>query len=512
MSTTNEAIKDSKSMSNPITNENMLLNKLAQINEENKVTSNVFLKEIFLLTEEENLLAKSQKNFCEANKIKTSTILNKRKRAVRLSPSEGMLNDSMSSQFNLNLDNSQTDDTEDYVYEHLSKKHQQLKKYKILQQEKTNNANLTDQGACKHSDLIQNENKVVQIPELAPSAAASRFNGSDCLGKKWKSLPEAAKNLMREWYEIHVLNPYPTEAERVDMSIKGNISENQVKAWFANKRNRASKKLDVTKRKNLKPDSSAVDLAANLDCELKTTLVETVEMTEKKVDSVEKANQEAANANDESLKILNVVERDNLIVKSNVPTSCFKTYPTHKKLLPSLCKNKQQVASNFNEPIIILDETTKSEVSNLKRKRPIKQPLIQPKPATSPNKTPTKILVKINPLNASSITKVASVNKINSFNTQLPAKNRLQQCYMIKPKGLNNTFCNKPIRGAYESKRPNQHPENCGLSVSKFKVEGDKNLPQPDLLNHSQQYQPHFHHHHHHQQQQQQQYKLDIKY
>ena len=516
MSTSNET------MSNPVTNENPLINKLAQINEENKVTSNMFLKEIFLLTEEENLLAKCQKNLSEANKLKAGTILNKRKRPVRPSTTNDFLNDSLSSQFNLNADNSQTD-TDDYVYEHLSKKHQQLKKYKILQQEKTNtemSAIITDQEVSKQSDLVQNENKLIQIPESVPAAVGSRLNGPDSLGKKWKSLPEAAKNLMREWYDIHVLNPYPTEAERVDMSIKGNISENQVKAWFANKRNRASKKLDVAKLKNLKPDLSAVDLATTTDCELKATdtfvtkLVETVELTEEKPNNAKKPSQEVANTNnDESFKILDLsdIEKDDVIAKNNIPASCFKSYPTHKKLLPSLCNNKQHAVSNCNEPIIILDESTKPEVSNMKRKRPSKQPLIQPKPATTPNKTSSKILVKINPLNVSSITKVAGINKINAFNTQLPSKNRVQQCYMIKPKAYNNNFCNKPLRGAYESKQTSQHHQDtCGISMSKFKVEGDKNLPQPELLNHSQQYQPHFHHHHH--QQQQQQYKLSFKH
>ncbi|RMZ98861.1 BEL1-like homeodomain 9 [Brachionus plicatilis] len=68
--------------------------------------------------------------------------------------------------------------------------------------------------------------------------------------KRAKALPERATKIMKDWFEANILNPYPTDEERKLMAEQGEISENQVKAWFANKRNRSSNTKSKLKSKN----------------------------------------------------------------------------------------------------------------------------------------------------------------------------------------------------------------------------------------------------------------------
>ena len=58
--------------------------------------------------------------------------------------------------------------------------------------------------------------------------------------KKTKSrlLNPNAISIMMSWYDRHVEHPYPTDEEKHDMAMQGGIGVTQVKAWFANKRNR----------------------------------------------------------------------------------------------------------------------------------------------------------------------------------------------------------------------------------------------------------------------------------
>ena len=55
---------------------------------------------------------------------------------------------------------------------------------------------------------------------------------------------------MKTWYDAHIENPYPNDADRKEMAILGNIKENQVKAWFANRRNRTSNTRSKKVRKS----------------------------------------------------------------------------------------------------------------------------------------------------------------------------------------------------------------------------------------------------------------------
>lgn len=56
----------------------------------------------------------------------------------------------------------------------------------------------------------------------------------------YSMLTDAAKNVLNQWYEEHKTNPYPSEEEKQLLANHCGITLNQVKSWFANKRNRTN--------------------------------------------------------------------------------------------------------------------------------------------------------------------------------------------------------------------------------------------------------------------------------
>ncbi|XP_074661074.1 uncharacterized protein LOC141913719 [Tubulanus polymorphus] len=54
------------------------------------------------------------------------------------------------------------------------------------------------------------------------------------------ALPAKAVQLMNDWYEKNLQNPYPKRETVINMAEEGNISVNQVRSWFSNKRNRSN--------------------------------------------------------------------------------------------------------------------------------------------------------------------------------------------------------------------------------------------------------------------------------
>ncbi|KAH9499605.1 hypothetical protein Btru_074248 [Bulinus truncatus] len=62
-------------------------------------------------------------------------------------------------------------------------------------------------------------------------------------------LNQKAVYIMSKWYTENINNPYPSKADKEEMAQQGGITENQVKSWFANKRNRTNNtKPKVQKR------------------------------------------------------------------------------------------------------------------------------------------------------------------------------------------------------------------------------------------------------------------------
>ena len=98
-------------------------------------------------------------------------------------------------------------------------------------------------------------------PEAVPSAGAKKKQKTRMLGSK-------AVEVMNDWYQCHVDHPYPTDDEKAWMADIGNITLAQVKAWFANKRNRTlntrpkRQKHNLQKQLNLLCSQLAVDSMA----------------------------------------------------------------------------------------------------------------------------------------------------------------------------------------------------------------------------------------------------------
>ncbi|XP_060605402.1 uncharacterized protein LOC132757921 [Ruditapes philippinarum] len=64
-------------------------------------------------------------------------------------------------------------------------------------------------------------------------------------------LSNKALQVMNEWYEQHLENPYPTKAEKEDLAKRGGITLGQVKSWYANKRNRSNNTRPKKQKKEM---------------------------------------------------------------------------------------------------------------------------------------------------------------------------------------------------------------------------------------------------------------------
>ena len=95
-------------------------------------------------------------------------------------------------------------------------------------------------AAAMADELYKNLCKKPREVELNETETFESSNGSEAKTRKSKSLPEQATKIMKDWFDAHSAHPYPTDEERREMATKGDINENQVKAWFANRRNRTS--------------------------------------------------------------------------------------------------------------------------------------------------------------------------------------------------------------------------------------------------------------------------------
>ncbi len=70
--------------------------------------------------------------------------------------------------------------------------------------------------------------------DVLPPAGITKKSG----GKGTRLLNGRAVGIMSDWYNGHIEHPYPTDEEKLMLAEDGGISLAQVKAWFANKRNR----------------------------------------------------------------------------------------------------------------------------------------------------------------------------------------------------------------------------------------------------------------------------------
>lgn len=59
-------------------------------------------------------------------------------------------------------------------------------------------------------------------------------------------LSKRAVKLMEEWYNRHLDHPYPDVNETDQLASTGGLSQEQVRKWFANKRNRSANTRSLT--------------------------------------------------------------------------------------------------------------------------------------------------------------------------------------------------------------------------------------------------------------------------
>jgi len=68
------------------------------------------------------------------------------------------------------------------------------------------------------------------------------------LASRKHQLPDKAIDILNEWYDDHLHNPYPQLEEKEILAKRGGITVKQVTAWFSNRRNRTQN----TKPKRMK--------------------------------------------------------------------------------------------------------------------------------------------------------------------------------------------------------------------------------------------------------------------
>lgn len=69
-----------------------------------------------------------------------------------------------------------------------------------------------------------------EVSEYTPSTQQTK--------KKRPNLPSHAKSILSEWFQNHVDHPYPTQAEKQELSSKTGLSLQKVDNWFINERSR----------------------------------------------------------------------------------------------------------------------------------------------------------------------------------------------------------------------------------------------------------------------------------
>ncbi|CAF1000106.1 unnamed protein product [Adineta steineri] len=83
-----------------------------------------------------------------------------------------------------------------------------------------------------HLSLVINERPMSCLP--TPLVSRSSSSRSQCYHK----LPDHAVKLMQEWYNANLDDPYPRSPDKKRFITEGNITAQQCRSWFANRRQR----------------------------------------------------------------------------------------------------------------------------------------------------------------------------------------------------------------------------------------------------------------------------------
>ncbi len=82
-------------------------------------------------------------------------------------------------------------------------------------------------------------NNSINIPNIERKMPKKSANTPKQALKRHAQLSDHAVEIMNEWFQRHISNPYPSLAEKETIAQQGRISVKQVTAWFSNRRNRS---------------------------------------------------------------------------------------------------------------------------------------------------------------------------------------------------------------------------------------------------------------------------------
>ncbi|KAI3378495.1 hypothetical protein SNEBB_008583 [Seison nebaliae] len=189
-----------------------------------------------------------------------------------------------------------------------------------------------------HSHLAQSQQHFISSTQnhLFPSSCAS-FASTRPIENK-KMLPEKAVQLMNSWYLDHEELPYPSEVEKERLASEGGITMQQVRAWFANKRNRCNN-TRPKKQRRLRGSSNNVNETEKNEREYekietrkrrKSSSIESVKINEKEI--LEKKEKKCSNIKN---RLKSLLEK---------PSKIFSSIKQNKK--------ERQESSNENNKIL----------------------------------------------------------------------------------------------------------------------------------------------------------------
>eukprot|EP00954_Amorphochlora_amoebiformis_P021375 1345971-Amorphochlora_amoeboformis.AAC.1 len=61
------------------------------------------------------------------------------------------------------------------------------------------------------------------------------------ISERRRKLPRRAREILAQWFNDHVIDPYPTDEERDELRLKTGLSDKQIHHWFTNRRKRDTK-------------------------------------------------------------------------------------------------------------------------------------------------------------------------------------------------------------------------------------------------------------------------------
>ena len=94
------------------------------------------------------------------------------------------------------------------------------------------------------------EQQLTTLEESKPNKSAAK----DPNQKYRRQLPKHAVKLLETWYNSHLKNPYPSKELTLSMSQKGGITVEQIRKWFANKRNRSKVNKEKMRELEVEPE------------------------------------------------------------------------------------------------------------------------------------------------------------------------------------------------------------------------------------------------------------------